>query len=190
MSVDNTKQYNKQGGLMKALVPLPQNSPVPTGASLAGSGFVSWNSYALFKDADERHDYAFSEMVSGIGGNDVGVIQPPFSILPLYNTGGDCSVTGPLPATTEHFVVENVPFEYAIPMLTGWELEYQCDDHHVKEIGTRIVDWNYEPPVGGTGGTLHYTLLSRLQDNSNNTGVHSHKVTVLGFRPVAGLGRR
>ena len=36
---------------------------------------------------------------------------------------------------TQESVIENLPFEYAIPMLTGWELVLGCDDEHVKEIG-------------------------------------------------------
>ena len=87
----------------------------------------------------------------------------------------------------ERFDIENVPFEYAVPMLTGWELEYPCEDHHVNEIGTRITGWSYEPPAGGVGGTLHYRLFSALRDNSDNGGLHAHKVSVPGFRPVTGL---
>jgi hypothetical protein len=184
MSVDSRTLYGSQHGLINAPVPIPPNTPPLTGATLAGSGFVSWNTYTLFKDNDARRDYKFGEIASGMGGNDVAIIQPPFSFLP-QDAAGNCLQPGPL-HKAEQFVIENVPFEYAVPMLTGWELEYPCEDHHVKEIGIGIVDWSYDPPAGGVGGTLHYTLISDLYDNSNNGGVSSHKVTVLGFRPITG----
>ena len=156
----------------------PPNPPVPQGVSHVDSGLVSWNTAAIFKDNDTRRDYAFVEMVSAVGGNDVGVIQPPFSILPSKG-GSNCgAVSGNPPITTEDVVIENVPFEYAIPMLTGWGLEYTCTDHHVKDIGIWIDGWTY------SGGRLQYTLSSVLRDNDGQPNDRSHKVTILGFRPV------
>jgi hypothetical protein len=173
---DSDRKYSKRYGQMNA--PVPQQ-----GVSHVDSGFVSWNTNAIFQD-NERKDYTFVELVSAIGGNDVGVIQPPFSILP---SKGDTSwipqcgtVTGNPPVVTEEITIENIPFQYAIPMLTGWNLEYFCHDQRVKEVGIWIDGWSYE----GAGGKLHYTLSSTLRDNGNWPQIHSHRVTILGFRPV------
>jgi hypothetical protein len=180
---DNAQTYSTEGCQLPA--PLP-NPP----ASHADSGFMSWNSDTIFKDDDTRRGYTFAEMVSGMGGADVGVLNPPFSILPADNgswPGGDwCGgLSGGL--NSEDFVIENIPFEYAIPMLTGWDLQYDCGDQHVKEIGIYIEDWSYQPPAGGSGGTLHYKLKSILADNDGIPFFfHSHKVTVLGLRHVSG----
>jgi len=122
-------------------------------------------------------------MVSALGGNDVGVLQPPFSILPIKGAGGGSLAGG---VQTKEYVIENIPFQYAIPMLTGWELGYLTDDQHVKDVGVWIGDWSYELGVG----KLHYTLSSIRADNDKLPGHYDrHKVTVLGIRPVAGVVR-
>jgi hypothetical protein len=178
------RKYNKQAQQVPA--PLP-NPP----ASHVDSGFVSWSPYAIFEDNDTRRDYTFVELVSGLGGNDVGVIQPPFSILPdsadapFLGIFSNCGEVGGQPTTTNDFVIENVPYQFAIPMLTGWQLEYLCDDKHVKDVGVWIDEWSYQPPAGGSGGILRYKLSSILADNdSTRAHTSSHKVTVLGLRPV------
>lgn len=161
-------------------------APLPGTGSHVDSGFVSWNTFAIFKDDASHKYYLFSEMVSTLGGTDVGLIQPPFSILPrkpngdkLYGPVESCGVT------TEDRVIENVPFEYAIPMLTGWQLAYETDDQHVKELGISIDDWDWVYTAGSPGGTLYYRLSSILRDQ-DTTPRHcvSHKVTVLGIRVV------
>jgi hypothetical protein len=163
------------------------DAPLPTLASRADSGFVSWTPYAILKDNDGRRDYYFGEIVSAMGGNDVGVVQPPYSILPAEDYGmfgnWGCGAVGG-PATTEEYVIENVPFQYAVPMLSGWELKYLCDDRHVREIGIWIDEWSYQIAPGATAGTLRYKLSSTLQTFGF---LKSHKVTVLGLRSVAGV---
>jgi hypothetical protein len=164
--------------------------PIPD-TTLVGSGFVSWNTYTILKDNDTKRDYAFGEVVSALGGQDVGVVQPPFSILPSdsASTWDFCSTQDSPPVRTEDVLIENIPYEFAIPMLTGWDLEYACSDQHVKEVGIWIESWTYVPPAGGTGGKLRYKLASVLRDNDNNPDfIHSHKVTILGFKPVIGAG--
>jgi hypothetical protein len=124
--------------------------------------------------------------VSGLGGDDVGVIQPPFSVLPHEDVGffGACSEEGTKTGVqTEEFEIDNVPFEYAIPMLTGWDLQYACDDEHVAEMGIGIDIWAYDK----NAGKINYTLSSILRDRNSRPGFgHRHKVTVLGIKRVAG----
>ena len=86
--------------------------------------------------------------------------------------------------------IEQIAFEYAIPMLTGWQLGYGkavkgCDDEHVKEIGAWIDDWSYVRSPGSPTGTLTYKASSVLRDkNSDPGGFHREKVSVLAFKPV------
>lgn len=161
---------------------------LPNTASQVGAGFVSWETSAIFKDNDGRREYSFSELVSGLGGNDIGLIQPPFSILPEEDGGLGCAVVGTPGLRTEEFVIENVPFEFAIPMLTGWNLFYLCGDAHVKEIGIWIDEWVYEKTPGAAVGTLRYKLSSVLRDKKDfPLHVARHKVTVLGLRPTTGI---
>jgi len=175
--IEAGRKYKKAGG---------EENPLTTPASRSDSRFVSWNTYGIYKDNDGRRDYIFGEMVSAFGGNDVAVVQPPFSILPDEDagpfTGCVSSSSGVL---TQESVIENLPFEYAIPMLTGWELVSGCDDEHVKEIGIWIEEWSYVP--GAQGGTLRYKVSSILRDKDSEPGhSRSQKVTILGLRPVDG----
>ncbi len=172
--IEHGKKYRKK---TEAVTP-----SLPNSASQVDSGYVSWETSAIFKDNKTRRDYTFGEMVSGLGGSDVGVIQPPFSILPVEDENF-CTGVGTSPQT-EEFVIEKVPFEFAIPMLTGWELAYPCSgDEHVTEAGIWIDEWSYDKNTR----ILRYKLSSVLRDKDTDPGFNRrHKVTVLGLRAVSG----
>jgi hypothetical protein len=159
-------------------------TPLPSPDGRADAGFVSWNSYAILKDNDGRRDYRFGELVSALGGNDVGVLQPPFSILPYDGASAYIGAGGGI--KHRHVVIDNIPFAYAIPMLTGWELAYQGSDQHVKQIGTWIDRFSYEWQPGLATGTLRYTVSSELRADGLPDYYARHKVTILGLRPVTG----
>jgi CARDB len=172
--IENGKKYKKLG---EVVVP-----SLPNNASQVDSGFVSWETSVIFKDNKERRDYGVGEIVSGLGGNDVGVIQPPFSSLPEEDRRF-CTGVGSSPQSQE-FIIEKVLFEFAIPMLTGWELSYPCNDEHVTEGGIWIDEWGFDR----TTRTLQYKLSSVLRDQDSDPGHRRrHKVTILGLRPVAGV---
>jgi CARDB len=182
--VENGKSYRK--GFLKKVTPVPSPPPLPSMTHQVDSGFVSWDTYAIFKDNKGRRGYGFGEMVSGLGGPDVGVIQPPFSILPHEDIGffGACLGEGPGEKTAE-VTVENVPYEYAIPMLAGWDLHYGCDDEQVTEIGIWHDEFQYEKSPGDPVGTLRYKISSILKDKDGSPGHGvSHKVAILGIKPV------
>jgi hypothetical protein len=159
--------YKKGAG---ELNPLP--TP-PTGR--ADSGFVSWGSYSIYKDNAARRDYQFAELVSLVHGLDVRVIEPPFSILPRVGEGSHAVVQ----LDRKDVVIDNIPYAYAIPMLTGWNLNYPDTDHEVREIGIWLDDVHY------AAGTLSYKVTAVLHDDSGNGHFSDHKVTILGLHPVA-----
>lgn len=111
----------------------------PDNVSKVDSGFVSWETYTVLKDNDRRRDYRFGEMVSGMSGSDVRIIQPPYSFLPRDNVGVFGACSGSL-KKKEEFFVERVPFKYAIPVLSGWELGFLCNDHHIKISGSELMN--------------------------------------------------
>jgi hypothetical protein len=162
---------------------------LPDSASQVDSGYVSWETSTIFKDNDTRRNYQFGEIVSGLGGSDVGVIQPPFSILPT--SADNSGTTNSQGVRTKEFIIGNVPFEYVIPMLTGWDLDYLSSDQHVEEIGIWIDDIHYDKDPNAPTGILRYKLSSVLRDNDNWPDFYArHKVTILGLRPTAGSKRR
>ena len=188
-NLDHSKNFMEKGKkYYKGLGDTTRGLPSQVESVPPDPGYVSWETYGIFKDDDTRRDYTFGEIVSGLGGNDVGVIQPPFSILPKKGSGllpepcvGD--------AKNGEFVIENVPYEYAIPMLTGWDLNYpSCGDQHVAKVGVWIDEWNYEKIPGAPAGALRYKISSVLNDEDNTPYVFNHKVTVLGLKPVVPRG--
>jgi hypothetical protein len=176
------RSYKKAEGELHPL-PTPPNGRVD-------SGFVSWITSAIFKDNDKRRDYNFGEFVSGMSGSDVDEIDPPFSILPIDGPGffGAC-LGAPAGVQKQDVVIDNVPYAYAVPMLTGWDLSYGCmGDHHVREIGIWIDNLHYDRPPNASTGTLRYTVFSTLHDDSSNWGSSQYKVSILGLRRLAGGG--
>jgi hypothetical protein len=134
------------------------------------------------KDDEGRRRYFFAELVSGMGGSDVSIIQPAFSIQPSKATGVSIGQAG---VKTKEVVIDNIPYKYAIPMLTGWDIGYVGSDQHVKQIGIWIDDikWTLNDPTR----TLRYKVSSVVRDNDTDPANYfRHKVTILGLGPATG----
>ena len=170
--------------LQQARERLPQSPREPVEPWLGVARKRLADQRSILKDNDGRRDYRFGELVSALGGNDVGVLQPPFSILPYDGASAYIGAGGGI--KHRHVVIDNIPFAYAIPMLTGWELAYQGSDQHVKQIGTWIDRFSYEWQPGLATGTLRYTVSSELRADGLPDYYARHKVTILGLRPVTG----
>ena len=156
---------------------------LPNGASQADYRFVTWDSDCILKSNTIRRRYFFGEIVSGLGGTNIGVIHPPFSLLPIQASGGENVGFGGI--LTREFRVERVPFLQALPMLAGWDLRYEGNDNEVERIGIWIDEIRYEKAPASPVGTLIYTLSSVLEDETQTPPfVPSHNVHVLGLRPT------
>jgi hypothetical protein len=93
-------------------------------------------------------------------------------------TGGEVS---------QEKVIDGVPFEFAAPMLTGWDLRDDFDDEHAQKMGVWLSDIEYEQPTPRSSGTLRYKLTSVLRDKDADPNyAFNSNVHVLGFssRPV------
>lgn len=172
-----SQTYVKGEGTLQPL-PSPPNAHIDTGV-------VSWTTNAIFKDNDSSRDYSFGEFVSGIGGADVDVVEPPMAPMqPIEAPGwfGAC-LSGPSGVQQQNIVIDNVPYECAVPMLTRWDLTYGClGDHHVREIGMWLDNLKYDKLPNASSGTLRYTVFSVLHDDSGNWGAYTNKVNLLGLR--------
>lgn len=158
------------------------NGNVPVSFSQAGTGFVSWESIGFLKDNDTRRDQYVLDLVSGLGGPDVDLISPPFSVAPREDAGVGCGSLGGIEHSEDHMVF-GVPFEFAVPVLGGWDLAYVCDDEHVTEVGAAIPSWSWEP--GPAGGILRYTVATQLRDKDAFPDFYDHtQVKILGFRRI------
>jgi hypothetical protein len=161
--------------------PTTPSLPLP-GASYVEAGISSWETKTIFKDNKLRRSYLAEEVVTPIGGHDVGVVQPPVTILPREDGGGLCP-SGDSTVHTRDVTTREVPYEYALPMLTGWDLAYVCDDGHVTEAGVWIERFTYARHSASGGGTLSHTESSILRDKkSKRLHVSRQRITILGLR--------
>jgi hypothetical protein len=113
---------------------------LPSHTSHLNQAYASWQSHGIIKDDSTKRVYSYAEANSLVFGNDVGLDQPPFSITPVDDIGGlfDGGCIEPAGGErTESFFIEAIPFQYAVPVLTGWDLQYPCHDEHVIEPGGR-----------------------------------------------------
>jgi hypothetical protein len=155
---------------------------IPTAASRVDDGFVSWESHAIFKDNSGKRKFLFMDRFSGLAGNSVGVVYPPFSIHPVEDAGAFTGcITGFADVKTTEHVIENIPFQYAWPVLSGWNLSFECEDQHVTQLGIFLHDISY------AAGVLRYKVSSILRDKNSDPGFgNGHQVFVLGFNRITG----
>lgn len=150
----------------------------------ADHGYTSWDAHAIFQDNSYRH-FIFSQFNSTVAGSAVRVLQPPFTILPTRLEENIGSPTGG--EVTQSEVIDGVNFEFAVPMLAGWELRYDFDDQHVRKMGVWLSEIEYEQPTPRSLGTLTYKITSVLRDNDADPNyAFSHNVHILGLssRPI------
>jgi hypothetical protein len=175
--------------------------PIPNGDP------ISWTSTTLWKDNSDRIDYYGSSIVSVLSGSSVNSWHPD-KVLRRWTPTSDWKLvanTVPLTPNTHpqstppcvggdpktqqvQFKIENVPFQYAVPVLSGWQLEYPCNDHHVGAIGVWIKGFSYDRAPGAATGTLFYTIESILADDAifgTHGGEAQYKISVLGLNPTA-----
>jgi hypothetical protein len=181
-NMDHNESFVERKGYGTSVLP-PDLPPLATDRRI-DVDYATWESSFILKDNSVRHDVFHHESVAILGGNDIGVVRPPFTILPAEDVEGlfTSCVSSNGGVKTEEYVVEDIPFDYAVPMLTGWDLTYECDAQEVKEIGVWLEDFSYEKAPDAPTGTLRYTLSSVLRDKGGEP-THSihHKVNVLGL---------
>jgi hypothetical protein len=151
---------------------------------MVDSAHVSWKSEFIMKDDDDRKDITMYESVSTIAGSDLGFIQPAYSILPSEDPGW---FTGCVPADNGQqsamYSIRNIPYQYAVPLLSGWNLEFTCGDEEIKSIGVSIENWTYELELNSPlGNKMTYSLITNIDDGSGEVAAFAnHKVSVLGI---------
>ena len=160
-------------------------SPDLGGTDHAGRAYYSWETKTVFKDNALQRDYLSGEVVSIASGPSVEATHPPFTIAPLEDSDADdCIISGKSGSASRS--IGSIPYDVAIPVLTGWELAYVCDDQHVQEIGVWIDDFTYDPGAPGPryDGRLDYTVKAVLRDRQQTHDLEHfrHRVSVLGFR--------
>ena len=142
---------------------------------------MSWRSSGILNN-DAMRAFRLQEHTTALFGNGVDVLQPPYAPAPRDDSDVCGDAGGSIGVEIEQEVtVENVPFQAAIPMLSGWDLQFRpCDDEHVREVGVWVHDFSTTgtPPAS----TLRYKISSVLRDrNDEPRHFMSHKVDILGI---------
>lgn len=165
----------------------------------AGNGQMGWTSRALFKDNDAAHDFYVGQLVSTMSYSSPETFHPAEvsletqnGFVPRQNSvkltpyAGDpsCATVGHSTPAVEHYRVD-VPYAYAVPVLSGWELGYVCTDHHVREMGAAITEWHFERNADRTAGTIYYTVEHPLIDDSDNVSYTGVSIDVLGLKSLS-----
>jgi hypothetical protein len=165
---------------------------------------ISWTSTGLLKDDDGDEQFSSAETVAVMTGPSVSFLEPQtvyhwirapragawrseavnFEFQPHAGEGGPFCVDS---ASSNRFAggdyAVSVPFSYAVPMLTGWQVDGGCHDHHVAQVGTYIDHFSFVPDSSGTRGTLYYTIESSFTDDDGGWNNPQYKVTILGLTP-------
>jgi hypothetical protein len=159
---------------------------------------VKWRPDVILKDNSNR-SYNVGQVATVLGGPSVKVFNPDFTWLEsgspqagnyavnnLHLTARkEAKVCLQNPDVTEHtytYVINDVPYTWAVPMLTGWDVSVACNDEHVKKIGAWIEDWSFTPNTSPGKGTLRYTVKTILEDKSPNRELWDGvQVEVLGI---------
>lgn len=175
--VENADATLKGNGYRYRFLPEPV---LPSDARYADTAFISWEAAGIFKDDKDERDSYFNDYFSTLGGGAVGVIAPPFAIVPKEDVPGDGGSHDRI-VRREEIVIENVPFRYAVPVLAGWDLFFAIEDERVQEIGIWLeeIDWSYDEAA--QNGRLSYTVASVLRDDDGAKSLFRHNVHILGL---------
>jgi hypothetical protein len=66
-------------------------------------------------------------------------------------------------------------------MLTGWDLNYECDDQRVQRAGIWIHDIHFD----ARSNALEYKVSSILRDRNGAPGFNAvHRISVLGLNRI------
>jgi hypothetical protein len=159
---------------------------------------ISWRSRTLLQDDSAWQPFFSAELVEVMNGASVNMWQPtqvwhqvgkgwaqePVSFNLQGQSSLDTLCSVPVKTAIDQYVVD-VPFSYAVPMLTGWRVGQRCRDSNVQQVGAYLDSFRFEPYPNGRSGRLSYTVVSTLFDDSEGRLVdRGNKVTILGLNPI------
>lgn len=106
-------------------------------------------------------------------------VRPDFLVLnPRSSNAGNCRKNSDGVVRTQTFRIEELPYDYAVPLLTGWDLSYECGQQRVQRAGIWIHDVRFDP----ISQSMEYKVSSILRDLDGSPSFNAgHRVTVLGL---------
>ena len=89
------------------------------------------------------------------------------------------------PSSRTEWKQATVQGDFAVPVLSKWDVGDICADHHLRKAGVSIDDWYYEKEPNAQYGVLHYQVTSTFYDDLGPFGSHgsqaNYNVDILAF---------
>ncbi len=153
-------------------------SQTSTSPNLDGS--PSWVTQTLFK-ANDVHTQHIKTRAALIRGRSVKLRADFLPLNPRSNEAGFCRKITDGVVRTQKYRITDLPYDYAIPMLTGWDLAFECEQQNVQRAGIWIHDIRFDP----VSGSMEYKVSSILRDQDGIPSFHTaHRVSILGFSRI------
>ncbi|MGV8711567.1 MAG: hypothetical protein ACWA6R_03365 [Nitrosomonas sp.] len=148
-----------------------------TGVSPSQDGSPHWVTQTIFKDNGMQTHWVKTR-AAVIRGSSIKV-RPDFLVLnPRSSNAGNCRKNSDGVVRTQTFRIEELPYDYAVPLLTGWDLSYECGQQRVQRAGIWIHDVRFDP----ISQSMEYKVSSILRDLDGSPSFNAgHRVTVLGL---------
>jgi hypothetical protein len=86
---------------------------------------------------------------------------------------GSPSGKGPRQISHPGFTVNPIPYNYAIPMLTGWELTYLISDYHFIRVRTEQIRYEKYPTALNGNRLGYWPYCARQQENDLSRFINS-----------------
>jgi hypothetical protein len=148
-----------------------------TGASLSADGSPHWVTQTIFKDNDIR-THRIKTRAALIRGSSVKLRADFLALNPRIGKTSACRKNTDGIVRTQTFRINDLPFDYAVPMLTGWDLSNECEEQQVQRAGIWIHDIRFDP----NAHSMEYKVSSILRDQDGAPSFNAaHRITVLGL---------
>lgn len=121
---------------------------------------LTWETVVRFDDTNDDDDYAWQVNHQ--------LLRLTESHLAEGNSPLIASPGGRASRPDSHTAPELVGWSDATVVLTGWGLDYDDGDHHVQEIGVRLVNVTYDRAAG----TVSWTAEASLTDDNGDDAYH------------------
>lgn len=145
-----------------------------------------WITQTILKD-NSTQDHWIKTRASLIGGSSIRLRTDLLPLTPRSGSTKTCRNGPDGIVHTRSVRLHDLPYDYAIPMLTGWDLSYECDDQRVQRAGIWIHDIHFDP----ASSELEYKISTVLRDKDGIPSFNAaHRVTVLGLNRLSAPSRR
>lgn len=150
-------------------------------ASPSLDGRLHWAAQTVFKGNSTR-TYQVKTRAAMIRGSSVKLRADFLALNPRAGKTTDtCRKNVDGVVRTHTFRINDLPFDYAVPLLTGWDLSYECEHQQVQRAGIWLHDIRFDPD----SNSLEYKVSSILRDQDGAPSFNAaQRITVLGLNRI------